>query len=148
VSEDASGYDSISAAARLARSSRVRTLLTALAAVAVPALTAAAGWAAKSIETQPGIAANAVQLAELTRQVAGLRTDIAAISATQRNVVSIGRQAAYATAGFESYETPKVLAQKKAWAERYAASYERLVVQGGQPAAVAYTALFEQVAVP
>lgn len=148
MSENGSGYDSIAAAARLAQSSRVRTLLTTLAAVAVPALTAAGGWAAKSIETQAAVAANAAQLTELTRQVAALRTEIAALSSAQRNVVRIGKQAAYATAGFQAYEPAKVRAQKQAWADRYAAAYERMVVQEGQPPAVAYAALFEQVAVP
>lgn len=141
-------YDSIRAAARLARSSRVRTLLTTLAAVAVPAITAAAGWAAKSIETQAAIAANATQLTELTHQVAALRTELATFSATQRNVIRIGRQAAYATAGFQAYESTKVREQKRAWAEKYANAFERMVVQEGQPPAVAYAALFEQVAVP
>lgn len=141
-------YDSIRAAARLARSSRVRTLLTTLAAIAVPAITAAAGWAAKSIETQPGIAANAAELGELRREISALRAELATFSAVQRNTARVGRQAAYATACCQAYEPAKLRDQKRAWAERYAAAFERMVVQEGQPPAVAYAALFEQVAVP
>jgi hypothetical protein len=143
-----SDYDSIRAAARLARASRVRTLLTTLAAIAVPAITGAAGWAAKSIETQRGIAANAIELGELRKEISALRTELASFSAVQRNVVRVGRQAAFATACCQAYEPPKLREQKRAWAERYATAFERMVVQEGQPPAIAYAALFEQVAVP
>jgi hypothetical protein len=81
------------------------------------------------------------KVATLTTTVEGNRID------EQRHTFAIGRQAAYATAGFQAYEPAKTKEQKRAYAERYAGAYKRMV-DGGRSAEDALAMLFDNVSLP
>jgi hypothetical protein len=140
--------DSLAAAATLARSSRLRTLLSWLGALLLPLAGSMVGYVVKSVETRSGYELLRADVAATRADLATLRTEVAAGAGVERKVLRIGKQAAYATAGFQAYEPPKLRVQKSAWAKSYAESYERLVVRDGLTPEAAYAALFEQVAIP
>jgi hypothetical protein len=124
-----------------------------LIAVAWPWLlagtTAIAGYVGRSMQIDPRLVAIERRLDLIASDVKATRDSMLEFQTTQKQrIVRIGRQAAYATAGFEAYEAPKVRAQKQAWAEKYAIAFERLVTQEGESPSTAYTALFKQVDVP
>lgn len=140
--------DSIQAAATLARSSRLRTLLSWLGALLLPVAGSFVGYAIKSVETRSGYELLRADVAATRADLSALRAEVAAGSGVERKVLAIGRQAAYATAGFQAYEPEKLKRQKDAWAISYAQSYERLVTRDGLSPQAAYSVLFEKVAVP
>lgn len=140
--------DSLAAAATLARSSRLRTLLSWLGALLLPLAGSLVGYVVKSVETRSGYELLRADVAATRKDLAALRTEVAAGAGVERKVLRIGKQAAYATAGFQAYEPEKLRKQKQAWAKSYAESYERLVVRDGLAPDAAFAALFDQVAIP
>jgi hypothetical protein len=140
--------DSIAAAATLARSSRLRTLLSWLGALLLPVAGSFVGYVAKSVETRSGYELLRADVAATRADLAALRVEVAAAAGVERKVLRIGKQAAYATAGFQAYEPDKLRRQKQSWAKSYAESYERLVTRDGLTPDAAFAVLFEQVAVP
>lgn len=132
----------------LGRSKRVRAWLVASWPFLLSVLTAAAGWIAHSALLEPRVAASEAMHVSEAKDIAEIKTAMLTLTAhEQQNLLRIGRQAAYATAGFEAYETAKVRAQKCAYAEKYAVAYERMVRQGESPEA-AFAALFREAGVP
>ena len=140
--------DSLAAAATLARSSRLRTLLSWLGVLLLPVVGHFAGYAQKAMETRSGYELLRADVAAARADVTALRAEVAAGATVERKVLRIGKQAAYATAGFQAYEPERLRRQKQAWAKSYAESYERLVTRDGLTPDGAFAALFEQVAVP
>lgn len=140
--------DSLAAAATLARSSRLRTLLAWLGALLLPIAGSVAGYVVKSVETRTGYELLRTELAAARAEIAAVRADVAAGAGVERKVLRIGKQAAYATAGFQAYEPDKLRRQKQAWAKSYAESYEKLITRDGLSPDAALAVLFEQVAVP
>ena len=140
--------DSIAAAAHLARSSRLRTVLAWLGALLLPIAGSVAGYIVKSVETRTGYELLRADVAAARADVTALRAEVAAGATVEHKVLRIGKQAAYATAGFQAYESEKLRTKKQAWATSYAESYEKLVMRDGLSPDAAYAVLFERVAVP
>lgn len=112
-------------------------------------LTAVGGYVTRSLELEPRLVKIETNLGTIASDIQALRLGMAKFTAEeQHKTIRVGRQAAYATAGFEAYEPPKLKAQKQAWAEKYGAAYDRMVTREGASPEVAYTALFKQVDVP
>lgn len=137
--------DSLAAGLKVARSTRIRAWVITLV---LPALASAAGYWYRSIEIKGELAAIRLEQVNLVTGLAAMRTEMRTSLEVRREVIAVGRQAAYATAGFEAYEVPKRRQQKRDWAAKYAAAYDRMVRSEGTSPEVAYTALFRDVSVP
>jgi hypothetical protein len=139
----------ITGLATAARSRKGRTLLAAAWPWLLAAATFGGGLVVEAQQLEPRVVGMAADIKAMAADLKGLRASVVASQTTdQHNIIRIGRQAAYATAEAESYESPGVKAKKQAWAEKYAAAYERMVAREGVTPEVAYTALGMQVAVP
>jgi len=135
--------------AAAARSRKGRSLIAAAWPYVLAAATAVGGWVAKSQQLEPRLVVIEQRLGPIAADIAAVRKQVTEFTTTeQRKTVRVGRQAAYATAAAEAYETPATRTKKQAWAQKYADAYERMVVHEDVTPDVAYTALFKQVNVP
>lgn len=146
--EDDDLGDSIRALEKVARSQRIRGFIVTAWPYIAPILYVAGGWLGRGLaiadqleKNTAATAANVAGLAELKTAVEGNRIR------EEQNLFAIGRYAAYAAAGFQAYESAKLKDQKRAYAEKYALAYERLV-RGGRTPDEAYAALYESVSLP
>lgn len=141
-------YDSIRAAERLAQSSRLRAVAAALWPFLAPGLALAAGWVGRGIGIADQLAANTAAVDRLGAKVATLTTTVEGNRIQEeRRTVAIGRQAAYATAGFQAYEPTRLKEQKRTYAEKYATAYRRLI-DGGKGPEDALAMLFDNIEMP
>jgi len=134
-------FDSIAAAKRLSKSTRLRALLLTLWGLGqsvwplvYPPLLIAGGWVAKSFQTDRQFADvryRATKEAEareaLTLRVAGLELR------QQRESLAIGKQCAYATGAALGGETPKAWSTKRKDGDKYLGEYERLTQHESPP---------------
>jgi hypothetical protein len=146
---DDSELDSIRAAERLMRSSRLRGFLAAVWPFVYPVLCAAAGWLVHLVQAGHEIAAVRLSLTQIATDVSAIRADVSQNKIEcQQASLDIGMQAAYATAGFMAGEPSKARAQKIAEAEKYAAAYERILRVDKAPPRIAYSWLWQRTSIP
>lgn len=119
-------------------------LLYALGGVA----TWAGGWVSKSVQVETEFAASRLDRAQLRAEIAALRDEVRRALDGRKEVIRVGKQAAYATAALEAYEPAALLQKKRVYGAKYAAAYERMVHGDGVSADTAYTALFRPAELP
>lgn len=140
--------ESIRAVGTVVRSTRFRAIALAIWGVAGPLVYAGGGWVASRIAIADEMSKLRAELSSNTSTLAALTLEVAKKKGEdQRDAIAIGRQCAYASAGFQAYEPAKLRAQKRVYAEKYAHSYEAAIKDGKSPE-VAYAALEEQVSIP
>ena len=136
--------DSIRAAERVLKSERFQFVWKLLA----PFAYAGIGWLISQAQLGARVAAMKTAMAEMAKAIAKQGTDVTAERVSRQQADrQIGRYTAFAVASSQAYETAKMKAQKSAYAERYAKSYERMV-DTGTPADTAMEKLFDEVALP
>lgn len=134
----------------VANSRKGRTLIAAALPYVAAALLPAAGWVAKSMQVEPRMLAMETKLTDIDKTLAAMSHDLAELRTTeQQKIIRVGKQAAYATAGFEAFESSKARAQKRAWAANYADTFERMVT-GSEHVSLdaAYAVMAQKVAPP
>lgn len=136
--------DSIAAAKRLASSARLRAALATLWPFVYPVLVFAGGWLVKTFQVESRFATLAGTLAnvESSQKTLSERVGVLVIQHEQR-IYTIGKQAAYATAAATAGETAKVKAQKVADGQKYAQTFERLVLRERHDTQLAYDWMFK-----
>lgn len=132
------------------QSRKGRTALAAAWPWLLAAATFAGGLVVRSLQIEPRLSAMELQLKDIAKDTSATRVDVIDLKTTeQQKIIRIGKQAAYATAGFESYESSKVRAQKRAWAANYADTFERMVT-GSEHVSIdaAYAVMAQKIAPP
>lgn len=117
-------------------------LLWALSA----AVTSFGGWVVKSYQVERQFTDVRLMLTEQKNQIESLRVELRQALAQQPEILRVGKQAAFATAGFQAYESSSRKKLKTDYATKYANAYETLAQKKG--AEVAYADLFANVALP
>jgi hypothetical protein len=134
--------------ALIARSKTARPAFLAAWPYFLAALTASSAWIVRTSQLEPRVTASEQRETAMAKDLSEIKMAmLTLVQGEQQKLLTVGRQAAYATAGFEAYETPKVQKQKRDYAEKYAAAYERMVL-GGETPAHALVALWSKVDVP
>lgn len=123
-----------------------RTALPWLLWLLTAAASSFAGWVVKSYQVDTQFADVRLMLTEQKTQIESLRADVIEALDLRKEIMRVGKQAAFATAGFQAYESAGRKKLKGDYAARYAEAYETLARKKGADAA--YADLFANVALP